>query len=412
MDYDIIIVGGGMVGATIASALGVTALRVAVIEHHSVSTEPDLTTCALRVSAITRASQNLFAQIGAWSEMVEMRVSPYRTMHVWDATGRGQIDFDSAEIGEPDLGHIIENRVIQAALLRCMARFDTIDLYAPATCAIFNRAPGRVSITLEDGRTLSARLVIGTDGADSWVRTQAGIATTGWHYRQAAVIATIRTSRHHGEAAYQRFMPSGPLAFLPLRDGRSSIVWSTLPAQAEELMALPEDEFLDRLQQAFGERLGRMEAVDGRDSFPLTLQHANRYTSARLALAGNAAHTIHPLAGQGFNLGALDAAALVETLLDARNAGRDIGEYTVLRRYERWRKGNNLAMMATMDAFKRLFGNDRLPLGLLRNLGLTLTNRSGPVKQALMRRAMGTVGDLPYLTRGMPLPLHSSSPRC
>jgi len=402
MDYDILIVGGGMVGATIACALGDTPLRIGVIETAEASIElPEQ--FDNRVSAITRATEQVFRAVGAWEGMEQRRLFAYERMHVWDSTGSGHIDFDCAEIGEPNLGYIIENRVILAALLERMAEFNNVELLCPAQVATLGRGAEGVTLGLEDGRRLSARLVVGADGANSWVREQAGITTTGWAYEQTAVVATIKTSKSHQAACWQRFMPSGPLAFLPLPGGYSSIVWSTPPERAAELMAMPENTFLDELQLAFGDRLGRMESTGPRGAFPLALRHANSYTAERLVLAGNAAHAIHPLAGQGLNLGVSDAAVLAEVLLEAQGAKQDIGELAVLRRYERWRKADNVAVMAAMDGFKRLFSNDSTPLSLMRNLGLALADHAGPVKHMMIRRAMGLSGDLPRLSRGLPL---------
>jgi len=403
MDFDILIVGGGMVGATLACALGDTALRIGVIESAVAPMAWPEEEFDIRVSAITRATERAFAGIGAWEGMVRRRVAPYSHMHVWDATGSGSIDFDNADIGEANLGHIIENRVILAALLERMAEFGNVELLCPTRVASLVRHADSAVLTLEDGRQLSARLVVGADGANSWVREQAGITTTGWPYEQTAVVATIKTSKHHRDTCWQRFMPSGPLAFLPLPQGLSSIVWSTSPERAVELVEMPESQFLDELQQAFGDTLGRMESTGPRGGFPLLLRHANSYCAERLVLVGNAAHAIHPLAGLGLNLGVSDAAALAEVLLEAHAKRQDIGELGVLRRYERWRKADNVAVMAAMDGFKRLFSNDNTPLSLLRNLGLSLADHAGPVKNMMIRRAMGLSGDLPRLSRGLPL---------
>lgn len=403
--YDILIIGGGMVGATIACALGESALRIAVIETTPAVTKWDEAEYDIRVSALTRATQRVFEVVGAWDGMVAQRVSPYCHMHVWEGEPGhgGSIDFDCADIGEPDLGHIVENRVILAALLRRMEQFDNVDLFSPVRVSTLERTPEQVNLALEDGRQLSGRLLVGADGARSWVRQQASINTTGWAYDQTAVVATIRTSRHHEQTAYQRFLPEGPLAFLPLPEGLSSIVWSTTPERATELVEMEASQFLDELQQAFGDLLGRMEATGPRGAFPLVLQHANAYVADRIALAGNAAHAIHPLAGQGLNLGISDAAALAEVVIEADRGKRDIGDFALLRRYERWRKADNVSMMAAMDGFKRLFSNDIMPLRLLRKAGLNLADASGPVKHMIVKRAMGLTGDLPRLSRGLPL---------
>jgi len=401
LDYDIAIIGGGMVGATLACALGGSRLRVAVVEPVAAPRQFPAGDFDIRVSAITRATQNVFTAIGAWDGMAARCVQPYEAMHVWDACGSGAIHFDCTELGEPDLGHIIENRVILAALLDRLASFGNIDFLCPASATGMQLGEDAAQLFLADGRIIAAKLLVGTDGTTSWVREQAGIDSTGWAYDQTAVVATVKTSQHHQNAAWQRFLPSGPLAFLPLPEGYSSIVWSTSHAQAEVLRTLPSAQFLDELQLAFGDALGRMESVGPRGAFPLRLQHADRYVLPRLALAGNAAHALHPLAGQGLNIGILDAAALVEVLLSAGR--KDIGSLALLRRYERWRKGDNIAMVGAMDVFKRLFSNDTAPLVQLRNAGLAMADRLGPVKNFFVRRGMGLAGDLPRLAR-MPPP--------
>jgi 2-octaprenylphenol hydroxylase len=390
MDYDIVIIGGGMVGATLACTLGDTPLRIAVAESTPAETEWDDIVYDIRVSALTRATQRVFETIGAWEGMVARRVTPYSRMHVWEGKPGhgGAINFDCADIGEPDLGHIVENRVILAALLERMAQFGNVELICPARVASLERSPQQVSVGLEDGRSLTGRLLVGADGARSWVRQQSSIKTTGWSYDQTAVVATIKTERHHQGTAYQRFLPEGPLAFLPMPEGLSSIVWSTTPERAAELVAVGEESFLEELHQAFGDLLGHMEATGPRGAFPLALQHANAYVAERIALAGNAAHAIHPLAGQGLNLGVSDVAALAEIVVTAEREKRDIGDFALLRRYERWRKGDNVSMMAAMDGFKRLFSNASLPLSLLRKTGLNLADASGPLKHMMVKRAM------------------------
>lgn len=404
-DYDLIISGGGMVGATLACALAGSKLQVAVVEPHPAPRDLPAHGFDIRVSAITRATQNVFAAIGAWDGMVARRVQPYTAMQVWDGGGGGAIHFDCTEIDQPDLGHIVENRVILAALLDRLERFSNLHLLCPEQATGLTLHDRHVELSRVGGAPLTARLLVGTDGTSSWVREQAGIDTTGWPYDQTAVVATVQTSRPHQDTAWQVFLPEGPLAFLPLPQGFSSIVWSVTPERAEALLALPPAAFLDALQAALtgtrhGDALGRMETVGPRGAFPLRLQHADAYVRPRLALAGNAAHTVHPLAGQGLNLGVADAAALAEVLLTAGR--RDIGDLTVLRRYERWRKGENLAMLAAMDAFKRLFGSHHTSLRLARNAGLNLADRFGPVKYFFMRRGMGLGGDLPRLARSTP----------
>lgn len=398
-NFDVIIVGAGMVGATLACALAESELKVALLEGAAPQEVKPDDPVDVRVSAITRASQQIFTAVGAWPGMLARRVSPFREMHVWDAGSEGVIHFDSADVGEDALGHIVENRVVQMALWERLQQADNVTVFCPAACAALQHGQRNLRVQLADGKVLSAHVVVGADGAQSRVRQLAGIATHGWHYDQHALVATVTTECSHRETAWQRFLASGPLAFLPLHDGRCSIVWSTTPHHAEQLLALDEIDFCNELGRAFDYKLGHVLACGERAVFPLRLQHTERYVGPNLALIGDAAHVVHPLAGQGVNLGVLDAAVLAEVLLDARAAGKNIGELGVLRRYERWRKGDNLMMMAAMDGFKRLFGSDWRPLQVMRGTGLALTNHSGPIKNVIIRHAMGRGGDLPRLAR-------------
>lgn len=399
-EYDLIIAGGGMVGSTLAGALAESELRIAVLEGLPLDRIRPGDELDSRVSAISRASQRIFAAIGAWEEMTAWRVSPFRDMRVWDADGFGQIHFDSATIGEPLLGWIIENRVIQFALLERLRQLPTVDLLCPAALDTAQRSDDGIwTVRLNEGRELTTRLLVGADGAQSKVRQLAGIETGGWNYDQSAVVCNVRSAEPHQATAWQRFLPTGPLAFLPLHDGRCSIVWATTPDQADELLALSDFEFARALATAFDRRLGSIVEVGLRAAFPLRLQHAHAYVKPGLALIGDAAHVVHPLAGQGVNLGLLDAATLAEVVLDALAADQDFAAFKALRRYERWRKGDNLLMLGVMDGFKRLFGNTLPPVRLLRNLGLNLTDAAGPLKDLIARRAMGLAGDLPRLAR-------------
>ncbi|BAZ95267.1 2-polyprenyl-6-methoxyphenol hydroxylase and related FAD-dependent oxidoreductases [Thiohalobacter thiocyanaticus] len=397
--HDVIISGGGVVGASLACTLADAGLRIALIDTREPVTDWPADSIDQRVYAVTCASQTLFERLGVWEGIRQRGVSPYQAMEVWDAAGPGRIHFDAAELGEPWLGHIVEQRVIQAALLDGQRARPGLERICPGVLADFQLDPAGVSVRLEDGRELTAALLVGADGAGSRVRELAGIGIETHDYEQTAVVAVVATDRPHAGTAWQRFLPTGPLAFLPLRDGRCSIVWSTTPEEAERLLALPEDEFCIELGQAFDYELGAITRVNARGGFPLRRLHAVDYVQQRLALVGDAAHVIHPLAGQGVNLGLLDVAALAEVVADTAAAGRDIGAHANLRRYERWRRGENALMQSAMDGFKWLFASPLTPVRLLRNLGLGTVDRLTPVKSLLARHAMGRAGDLPRLVR-------------
>jgi 2-polyprenylphenol 6-hydroxylase len=406
--YDILIVGAGIVGSCLALALGRSAsrLRIAVVEAKwpLLGSNPHQDEYDLRVSAITRASENIFKNLGAWEGIKAQRLSPFREMHVWDAMGAGEIHFDSAEIGESHLGYIIENRVIQGALLAQYQGLDNVELYAPAQPIDLVRSDRELQLQLEDGRCLKTHLLIGADGAHSQIRQWAGINSYGWDYQQKGLVTTVQTEKPHRETAWQRFLPRGPLAFLPLDEpSRCSIVWSTTSKHAEQLLAMEAEEFALTLAAAFDYRLGAIQTVGSRAAFPLRLQHAEAYIQPRLALVGDAAHTIHPLAGQGVNLGLLDIATLAEVLISAHKRKKDLGSFATLRRFERWRKGDNLTMQLIMDGFNRLFGSHWLPIQSARNFGLTVTDASTFIKGRIMRRASGLIGDLPSLAKQVPI---------
>ena len=388
--YDIIIVGAGMVGATLACGLAEEAenLNIAIIDASAPNFDWDEKSYDMRVSAITRASQNLFKKVGAWEYIVEQRISPYQNMFVWDE--RGELDFDSADMGEADLGHIIENRIIVKALHQRIKALSNVELLCPAKLESIELDNDKASLTLEDKTNLSANLVVAADGTRSWVRQQADIAVKGWDFDQAALVTTVKTEKHHQDTAWQHFLTTGPLAFLPLTKGYSSIVWSTSPAEAKRLTDISESEFSEELEQAFESKLGKVTSVAGRAVFPLRLFETLNYVKPRLALVGDAAHTIHPLAGQGVNLGLADVESLMVVISDALNAKKDIGDLKVLRRYERWRRADNRSMLLAMDGLKRLFGSELSVVKELRGLGLNLTNKITPLKNLIMQQAMGT----------------------
>jgi len=392
--YDVIIVGGGMVGAAFACALAGTRLQVALVEGKQPDLQWPKPTYDLRTSALSRASQRILEALEVWPFIAAMRLSPYTDMHVWDSKGNGVIHFDCADIGEPSLGHIVENGVILAALYKRLTDIDNVSLLCPATPRALYQGLNGYTLTLDQGQTLQTDLIVAADGARSWVRQAAGIEVHTQDYQQTAVVTNVKTALHHQYTAWQVFLPSGPLAFLPLTDGYSSIVWSTSPQNAQELLAMSEADFKAALQQSFNNTLGEITEAGELGAFPLRSLHAKHYVKPALALIGDAAHTIHPLAGQGVNLGFADAACLAEVLLDAMHAGKPIGDYQVLRRYERWRKGDNLSMLSAMSAFKTVFGSRSSLLRLGRNMGFNLANRITPAKNFLIRYAMGLAGDL------------------
>lgn len=393
--YDIIIVGGGMVGSALACSLGNANLKIALIEGREPITQWPAASFDLRVSAISRASQHLFETLDVWKTMCDMRTAAYTDMRVWDAGGDGSIHFDSAEIGAANLGHIIENRVINNVLFARAKSFDNVDVYCPNKPQKLQLDVHRAKLQLDDDTQLETGLLVGADGGRSWVRQQAGIELSINDYQQTAVVANIITEHSHQQTAWQRFLPNGPLAFLPMTGGAenqdrvSSIVWSTTPEEASRLCELDESKFLDELEIAFEARLGKMQKTSERACFPIKGQHAKSYIKPHLALIGDAAHTIHPLAGQGVNLGFADAQCLAETILSAHVANKPIGSFKTLRRYERARRGDNLLMLEAMGVFKQLFSNNTPGLRELRNSGLKLTDRAVSIKQFFMSKALG-----------------------
>ncbi|MBK1706264.1 UbiH/UbiF/VisC/COQ6 family ubiquinone biosynthesis hydroxylase [Halochromatium glycolicum] len=396
---DLAIVGGGMVGAALACACAERGLTIAVIDGQPPQRTWPAGQIDLRVSALSRASQRLLERIGAWPRIVELGISPYREMVVWDAVGGAAIQFDAAELGEPDLGHIVENRAIRLALWERLEASERVQLLCPASLAQLETDGAHALLRLADARGLSAELVVGADGRDSFVREALGIEVDALDYAQRALVAHVEVAHWHRETAWQRFLPTGPLAFLPLADGRCSIVWSADEDRAEHLLALDDAAFIGELEVAFDKRLGPILSSGPRAAFPLRRQHAREYVRPRAALVGDAAHSIHPLAGQGVNLGFLDVAALIDALDHARERRRSLGSLQTLRRYERARRGDNAAMVAAMDGFKRLFGNRNPLLVGARNLGLAVAAHLPGIKPLFIRQALGLGEHLPTLAR-------------
>ena len=390
--YDVLIAGGGMVGGTLACALGGSGLKVGVIEPQAAAVEKGY---GLRVSAITLASQTVFENVGAWAEM---SAAPVEAMRIWE--GSSILNFDSADIGEPCLAWIVENSAIVAALAGHMRQFPDIEVLSPARLATAQFGDDRVNVRLEGGRELQTKLLVGADGADSRVRREADIDWTRHDLGQSAIVAVVQTERPHAHTAWQHFLATGPLAFLPLADPQQvSIVWSADTARSVELMNLDNAAFNTELQAAFGDHLGNVQLASERAAFPLALGFARHYCTHRVALIGDAAHTVHPLAGQGVNLGILDAATLAEILLVAAGQKRDLGAHAQLRRYERARKGADVSMQAVTGGFRYLFGSHLPGLRALRDAGLRLTEQLPPLKDYLMRHASGLAGELPRLAQ-------------
>ncbi len=396
--YDVVIQGAGMAGLAFAAVLAPSKLRIAVVDAQPVPRWRE-EQMAIRVSAITAASERILRAVGAWDQILASRASPFRVIEAYDAEGGGKVRFDSAEIGEPYLGHIVENILVQQALYERLQRHDNVSFFIPAAIETLTLDDDGAEAVLEDGRRLQAALVVAADGARSPLRAMVGIGVDEREYGQLAVVGAIRTSRPHGEVARQRFLNGGPLALLPLLDGRCSIVWSLPREEAQRMLALGDDAFCQALTEASAHLLGTVLEIEERAAFPLRRQHAKQYCKSRFALIGDAAHVIHPLAGQGANLGFLDAAVLAERVADAAERGRDIGGLGTLRRYERARKGDNLAMQYAMDGFDRLFRAQLPALAGLRSLGFDSVDRLPPLKAFFMRQAMGEGRELPTLAR-------------
>ena len=396
---DIAIVGGGMVGLALAAALKDSDLRVAVIEGKAPSEGlnklPDV-----RVSALSRSSEMILRNLGTWQGIEQRRAAPYQAMEVWEQDSFARIEFDSTRLAQPNLGHIVENRVIQLALLEQVKKQENVSLYMPATCKTMAIGESEAWLTLDNGQALTAKLVVGADGANSWVRKQQDIPLTHWDYGHSAIVANVKTAEPHHSVARQIFTPQGPLAFLPMQPSNmSSIVWSTEPNRAEKLVSMSDAEFNKQLTAEFDSKLGLCEVVGERFAFPLRMRYARDFAVERVGLVGDAAHTIHPLAGQGVNLGLLDAASLAQELLKLWATGEDIGTKRNLRGYERWRKAEAAKMIASMQGFKDLFEGDNPAKKLIRGIGMKLAGQLPGAKDEIMKRALGLAGNLPDLAQ-------------
>ena len=397
--YDIIIVGGGTVGLTQALALKNSGLSVAVVESH-VSESMPTGAPQLRVSALTLASENILQNLGAWQHLDLNRLCSYENMQVWDKDSFGKIAFSADQVQKKQLGHIVENQAIRHSLWVQAQSSGYIEFLAPKKIKQLVFGQQECFITLDDNSQLTARLVIGADGANSIVKKQANLAQTFWDYDQHAIVATVKTVLPHNHTARQIFTPTGPLAFLPLWDAHHcSIVWSQDEPIAAELLKLSNQAFNTSVTAAFDCTLGLCELVSDRQSYPLKMRYTRQWVANRVAIIGDAAHTIHPLAGQGANLGILDAAALAEQIIRLVEQDKDFGLAKNLRSFERWRKTEAVKMVSAMEGFKRLFAGDQPFKKLIRDTGLSLANHSSFTKQKIIQHAMGLKGELPELAK-------------
>ena len=409
-DFDVIIVGGGIVGASLACLLETTPLRLALVDQiafdadaipysqqRSIENQPCFDP---RVSAITAASKKLFTTMDIWSEIERKRCCGYQEMEVWDADGTGSIHFSAADINQAELGTIVENSLVSAALYQKLANSSNLEILAPLAVDSLDflekQGESQVRLQMNRGRPLTAKLIIAADGANSKIRQLANIVTKEWDYNHHALVTTVRTTGVHQHKALQRFIDTGPLAFLPLSTAADSddqhycsIVWSMVPDKARDTMSLSDADFRIQLAAAIEYKLGEIEWTAPRFTFPLRQRHAVDYILGNIVLVGDAAHSIHPLAGQGVNLGLLDAAALARELSRGLEAGRKIADPVVLQRYQRQRVGHNLGMMWLMEGFKHLFAEQTLPIRWLRNAGMTAVDSLPAIKNLLARRAMG-----------------------
>ncbi|MBD2793638.1 3-demethoxyubiquinol 3-hydroxylase [Xenorhabdus szentirmaii] len=387
--FDIVVVGAGMIGAATALGLAQEGWRVALLEHqppapYDAVNEPDI-----RVSAISCASVDLLKQLGAWKNVLQMRCAPYRKLETWEQHDSNVI-FDAKNLGLPELGYMVENRVLQLALWQEFEHYPNLTLFCPSALKSMQRSDDQKSwlVTLADGTEINSRLIIGADGARSQVRQLAGIGSKGWQYRQSCMLITVKTEQPQQDTTWQQFFPSGPRAFLPLFEQWASLVWYDSPARIRQLQSMTMAQLEREIFQAFPARLGKVTPVAA-GSFPLGRHHASRYVQEGLVLLGDAAHTINPLAGQGVNLGYRDVDTLLKVLTDAKELLEKWDSLAVLQRYQRRRMPDNLVMQAGMDLFHTAFSHDLPGLKTVRNLALMAAQRSGAMKNIVLKYALG-----------------------
>jgi len=401
LQTDVIILGGGLNGASMALALahgGITSVVIDYADPKTILTANyDGRTCA-----IAAASKSVLEVIGAWENMAD-GAEPILDIRIADGQSPLFLHYDHHDVGDEPLGYIVENLVTRSALYRAIEKNDLIKMIAPTKVETIERDQDAMTITLSDGQVVRAPLAIGAEGRKSMLREWAGIKTYNWSYKQSAVVCTVKHKEPHNGLAVEHFLPAGPFAILPMTDNRCSIVWTEGTDQANYLVNLDDQTFLDELHRRFDGYLGDLEVIGPRFCYPLGLQHAYHYTQDRLALIGDAAHGMHPIAGQGLNMGIRDVAVLAEILVNARRLGRDIGSADVLAEYEQWRRFDNTVMLAVTDVTTRLFSNDIAPIRWARDMGLAIVEKIPPLKKTFMSHAMGYAGTLPKLMQGKSL---------
>jgi 2-octaprenyl-6-methoxyphenol hydroxylase len=398
---ELLIVGGGLAGMGLAAACAGAGIETALVDREDPATLVDEPFDG-RTTALALGSQRVLAGVGLWPE-IAAHAEPIREIRVVDGAARQFLHYDHHLVGDDPLGFIVENRLLRQALLAHLATLPSLVHRAPCAVRGVTTGSATADAVLDDGSRIRANLVAAADGRSSPLRAAAGIHALTWSYPQTGIVCTVRHAEPHRGVAVEHFLPAGPFAILPMTGQRSSIVWTERAALAPGLLALGEDAFLGELERRFGDHLGTLEVVGPRWSYPLSFLHAARYVAPRLALVGEAAHVIHPIAGQGLNLGIRDAAALAELIVDARRLGLDIGASDVLEGYERWRRLDAVLLAAATDGLNRLFSNALPPLRVARDLGLAAVDRLPPLKRLFMQHAMGTLGELPRLARGLPL---------
>jgi len=404
-DYDIVIVGGGMVGASLACALGGSGLSIAVIEAIPPG-EPGQPSYDDRTIALAYSSRRIFEGIGVWDSIAQRSACPIEHIHISDRGHFGFTRLHAEDMNIEALGYVVETRALGAALYEAMLAYDNVTLICPARVTDINVREDAATLTLEHDnttRTITTRLAVAADGGDSPLRRAVGIKASKREYDQTAVIANVTPGRDHGNVAYERFTSTGPLALLPMLENRCAVVWSTPRDNVDTILGWDDETYVAELQKRFGGRLGKFSRAGKRVAYPLALAKVHQSVVERVALIGNAAHTVHPVAGQGFNLGLRDVATLAQVIVDTQREGKDFGSLTILTPYAKWRQRDNQRVASFTDSLIRIFVNDNLPLTIARNLGLSLVNLFPGIKRSFVKRTSGLNGRLPRLARGLPL---------